>query len=62
MDAQGGAMKKTWEKPVLIVLVRGRPEEAILTGCKSYTTLGADSDDDGCSYECEEWCFQEAAS
>jgi len=55
-------MKKTWEKPVLIVLVRGRPEEAILTGCKSYTTLGADSDDDGCSYECEEWCFQEAAS
>ena len=27
-------MKKTWEKPKLTVLVRNRPEEAILNGCK----------------------------
>ena len=29
---------KTWEKPKLIVLVRGTPEEAILTNCKTITT------------------------
>ena len=28
---------KTWETPKLIVLVRGRPEEAILTNCKTGT-------------------------
>ena len=26
---------KKWEKPQLIVLARGRPEEAVLGGCKS---------------------------
>ena len=26
--------KKTWSKPELIVLVRGKPEEAVLAGCK----------------------------
>jgi len=26
---------KLWEKPKLIVLVRGKPEEAILTVCKT---------------------------
>ena len=26
---------KKWEKPKLIVLVRGQPEEAILNGCKN---------------------------
>ena len=26
--------KKTWETPELIVLVRSKPEEAILKGCK----------------------------
>jgi hypothetical protein len=28
-------MKKTWESPKLIVLVRVRPEESILGACKS---------------------------
>jgi hypothetical protein len=27
-------MKKIWEKPKLIVLLRGRPEELVLAGCK----------------------------
>jgi hypothetical protein len=27
-------MKKTWESPKLIVLVRARPEESILSLCK----------------------------
>ena len=26
--------KKTWSKPELIVLVRGKPEEAVLGACK----------------------------
>ena len=36
--------KKTWSKPEMIVLVRGRPEEAVLMACKfegsSPTTSG----------------------
>ncbi len=28
-------MKKEWTKPKLISLYRGRPEEAVLTGCKT---------------------------
>jgi hypothetical protein len=27
-------MKKTWEAPKLIVLVRSRPEESLTSGCK----------------------------
>lgn len=27
-------MKKIWQKPKLIILVRGRPEEFVLAGCK----------------------------
>ncbi len=27
--------KKTWVEPELIVIVRGHPEEAILTACKA---------------------------
>ena len=27
---------KTWERPKLIVLVRGKPEEAILSVCKRW--------------------------
>jgi len=27
--------RRAWSKPELIVLVRGKPEEAVLTGCKN---------------------------
>ena len=27
--------RKEWQKPELIVLVRSRPEEAVLVGCKA---------------------------
>ena len=27
--------KEKWERPKMIVLFRGKPEEAVLTGCKS---------------------------
>lgn len=32
--------KKAWKKPELIVLVRGRPEEAVLETCKSGSAGG----------------------
>ena len=33
--------KKTWRRPELVVLVRGRPEEAVLAACKSRWVYGA---------------------
>ena len=35
----GGKMKKSWEKPKLIVLFRGRPEERVLGLCKNSDPL-----------------------
>ncbi len=34
--------KPAWQRPELIVLARTKPEEAVLTGCKStgYTAMG----------------------
>jgi len=32
--------KKTWEKPELIVLVRGKSEEAVLNACKYRSNPG----------------------
>jgi hypothetical protein len=34
MDDGSVKPKKKWEKPQLIVLVRSRPEEAVLLACK----------------------------
>lgn len=39
--ARGGFMrKKKWSTPLLTVLVRGKPEERALSGCKHYTAGG----------------------
>ena len=40
-------MRKTWQKPKLIVLVRGRPEERVLGDCKSAEDSGGPSSDEG---------------
>jgi hypothetical protein len=55
-------MKKPWQQPKLIVLVRGRPEELILTFCKMPSEtypVGAGDAAPGCFYTglCEA-CFQ----
>jgi hypothetical protein len=35
-------MKKTWDRPKLIVLVRAKPEEMVLTACKQiYSGMAA---------------------
>lgn len=43
--------KKVWSKPKLVVLVRGRPEEAILNGCKVDLTEGPNNSDLYCKNE-----------
>jgi hypothetical protein len=53
-------MKKAWQKPVLIVLVRSRPEEAILNGCKGQQSGAPENGDDYClsvdvCVECTGW-------
>ena len=59
-------MKKKWETPKLVVLVRGRPEESILTACKnnSYYDDGPIVYDDNCrsSYYGCTWCSFEGSS
>jgi hypothetical protein len=32
---------KTWEKPRLIVLARGKPEEAVMTACKGQVWISS---------------------
>ena len=44
-------MKKAWKKPELTVLVRTRPEEAILGGCKTGVIVG---DPNGTNTTCYE--------
>jgi hypothetical protein len=42
-------MKKKWEKPSLQVIVRHKPEEAVLSGCKTNTIVtGAGKAAGGC--------------
>ena len=42
--------KKKWQNPELIVLVRGKPEEAVLTACKGGMSAGWGTTDTDCSY------------
>ena len=44
--------KKEWSEPKLIVLVRSKPEEAVLEGCKASVGEGTGFADSGC-YEVE---------
>jgi len=56
-------MKKAWEKPELVVLTRGNPEEAVLSACKSILSgVNPGSDDNRCvKMDCE-LCVAVAAS
>jgi hypothetical protein len=41
--------KKKWEKPELVVLLRSRPEEAVLTACKNIPSqIGGSTFNGGC--------------
>ncbi len=41
MDEEIKTQRKEWQKPELIVLVRSKPEEAVLTHCKVNNLPGA---------------------
>ena len=50
-------MKKQWAQPQLIVLVRRKPEEAVLVTCKYDGSLGPKTNQDAChqgSGDCED--------
>ncbi|MFH1088218.1 MAG: hypothetical protein V1719_00015 [Patescibacteria group bacterium] len=41
--------KKKWTRPLLTVLVRGKPEERVLGGCKmAWGSQGANNENTGC--------------
>ena len=41
-------LKKKWETPELVVIVRSKPEEAVLIGCKNINFATASVYVDGC--------------
>lgn len=41
-------IKKDWQKPELVVLLRSKPEEAILWACKDETGPGAGGNQTAC--------------
>lgn len=41
--------EKRWTKPELLVLMRNRPEEAVLFGCKGAVNKGPDYSDAKCT-------------
>ena len=45
-------VKKTWSKPELIVLVRGKPEEAVLVACKGFVQTTGDSTSNNSCHTC----------
>jgi hypothetical protein len=47
-------MKKTWRKPKLVVLFRGRPEEYVLSACKSAANPSGGATDIQSGAECLE--------
>lgn len=59
--------QRTWVKPELIVLVRGRPEEAVLAACKGddFTHQANQGNVGGCGisfFECIDGCQVTAPS
>ena len=48
---------KTWEKPQLIVLLRNKPEEAVLYACKNWGLSGANSDASDCKERSGIYCM-----
>ena len=37
---QEGNKKEKWDKPELIILIRGKPEESVMTNCKGTYAAG----------------------
>ena len=44
--------KKEWSEPKLIVLVRSKPEEAVLSACKGTVSVDPSSESGICYFSC----------
>ncbi len=53
MDEEIKTKKKQWQKPELIVLVRSKPEEAVLGACKFVGTAGPSDPQCGALTACQ---------
>jgi hypothetical protein len=51
MKKQIKTVMKPWKKPELIVLVRGNPEESVLTSCKVMGGSGYHNTNNSCLWE-----------
>jgi len=58
--------KKKWEKPKLLELVRGKPEELVLSSCKVFSNHGAHGPDGfqfgACQGGMGGWCSSPGSS
>jgi hypothetical protein len=57
--------RRAWSKPELIVIVRGKPEEAVLQTCKTWGEVGSDVDFSACTaneFVCDPECYEDVAS
>jgi hypothetical protein len=54
--------RKSWSKPELIVVARGRPEESVLITCKSGSTPYTPAFAIGCGWGYFYDCFSQANS
>jgi hypothetical protein len=53
---QGGLIvKEDWEKPKLVVLYRGRPEESVLTACKIANKVAGPTNPGAGRMNCQPW-------
>jgi hypothetical protein len=56
-------MKKIWQKPKLIILARGRPEESVLAGCKmAGSGASIRNKNTGCQKPCNTPCVAVSTS
>lgn len=57
-------MKKTWQAPQLLIVVRSRPEEAVLMVCKMGTAEPSfpAMDDTNCEWQGCSYCSAQQAS
>ena len=49
-------IKKVWEEPVIMILVRSKSEEAVLDSCKVHLTSTSPNDDDTNCYKVNIGC------
>lgn len=51
MKKETTSVSKQWMKPELIILVRNKPQEAVLTGCKTVGSSGYHGTNNACLWE-----------